>query len=159
MKSFDEIRGKQKEQLVETETKPIDPPAMLLLRRKAIRSFSGHERVALYGNEKLGIEVSIPYKLGEKMHGVATAVKEEVQLDEGILDKLMHIFRTKKAGDVMFKNGSSARIDPQTAKRIIGLHKTLNRGNKMHLSDVINKGMSGVSKIANFAVTHHLLNN
>lgn len=42
-----------------------DPPMMLVLRRKAIRQFPGEQRVALYVNDQLGIEISVPYKKGQ----------------------------------------------------------------------------------------------
>jgi hypothetical protein len=40
---------------------PMDPPAVLIMKRKSIRQFSDGQRVALYYVEKLDKYVTVPY--------------------------------------------------------------------------------------------------
>lgn len=55
-----------------------DPPTILALRRKAIRLFPNNQRVAIYVNDNLHLEVAIPYtpnELGKQK--ISTVVNEE----------------------------------------------------------------------------------
>lgn len=55
-----------------------DPPMMVVLRRKAIRQLPGNrQRVALYVNDALGLEVTFPYELGQIGGKKATASLKE----------------------------------------------------------------------------------
>jgi len=40
---------------------PMDPPAVLLMKRKSVRQFPDGQRVALYYVEKLDKYVTVPY--------------------------------------------------------------------------------------------------
>jgi len=56
-----------------------DPPVMLVLRRKAIRTFPGGQSIAQYTNDNLKIDVAIPYtpgQLGKKHTNIATTSEE-----------------------------------------------------------------------------------
>src|SRR6059058_4130505 len=76
MKDFSEIRPVESEVLEEALS---DPPMIVVLRRTAIRTFPGNERVALYHNDKLGIEVSVPYT-----HGHIGGKKITAQMKEAV---------------------------------------------------------------------------
>jgi hypothetical protein len=41
--------------------KPMDPPAILIMRRQSIRQFGNGQRVALYYVDKINKYVSVPY--------------------------------------------------------------------------------------------------
>src|SRR6185437_4466131 len=73
MKDFSEVR--QSEVLEEQQLS--DPPMIVVLRRTAIRLFPGNQRVALYTNDTLGIEVSVPYEAGHVGGKKITAVMKE----------------------------------------------------------------------------------
>lgn len=73
MKDFSEIR--QSEEVLEEGLQ--DPPMIVVLRRTAIRLFPGNQRVALYTNDRLGIEVSVPYEHGQIGGKKITAVMKE----------------------------------------------------------------------------------
>jgi len=83
MKSFSELR-KQPESL--TESSPfIDPPVVLVLRRKAVRLFPGGQRVATYRNDNLHLEVAIPYNpetLGKQATSTVGTTSESVINEE-----------------------------------------------------------------------------
>lgn len=51
----------KKAQLKEEINRPKDPPMMLILRRQAIRNYPNNERVALYSNPQLKIQLAVPY--------------------------------------------------------------------------------------------------
>ncbi len=40
---------------------PMDPPAVLIMKRKSIRQFSNNQRVAMYYVEKINKYVTVPY--------------------------------------------------------------------------------------------------
>lgn len=49
-------------------------PAVLIMKRKSVRVFNSGKKVALYHNDKLGIDIAIPFGDSE----VSTVVKEDV---------------------------------------------------------------------------------
>jgi len=73
------------------------------------------------------------------------------QLDEAVIHKLHHIVKTKQAGDVTFKNGSSARVEHPQAAHIMKLHSALNPQNKTRIETLVNSGPAGLERVANFA--------
>lgn len=40
---------------------PMDPPAVLIMKRKSIRQFPNNQRVAMYYVEKINKYVTVPY--------------------------------------------------------------------------------------------------
>lgn len=57
MKSFNQF----KTDLVESRDKSLDPPAVLVMRRKSIRQYPGGQRVALYFVDKINKYITVPY--------------------------------------------------------------------------------------------------
>lgn len=45
----------------EGKKKPMDPPAVLIMKRKSIRQFPNGQRVALYYVDKINKYVTVPY--------------------------------------------------------------------------------------------------
>lgn len=141
--------------MVEDGNHPPDPPSVLVLRRKTIRNFSGQERVALYSNEKLGIQVSIPYVAGKFSKNVPMAVREEDEgLKEGVIHKLHHIAKTQTASDVVFQNGGTAKVDPATAHKIVQLHSKVDPSSKQKIEKMVNTSSAGLTKVAGFAIAN-----
>lgn len=84
MKTLNEIK-QLGDILEETKQKgPIDPPMVVVLKRRAIRIFPNGKRVALYHNDKLGLDITVPYSphqlSGEQVPGVN--VSEDVLLEK-----------------------------------------------------------------------------
>ena len=52
---------------------PADPPAVLIMKRKAIRNFPNGQRVALYYVDKINKYVTLPY---EAMHWSSSVPNE-----------------------------------------------------------------------------------
>jgi hypothetical protein len=44
-----------------SEKHPMDPPAVLIMRRKSVRQFPNNQRVALYYVDKIDKYVTVPY--------------------------------------------------------------------------------------------------
>ena len=57
MKTFNQF----KIDLVESRDKSLDPPAVLIMRRKWIRQYPNQQRVALYLVDKINKYITVPY--------------------------------------------------------------------------------------------------
>lgn len=229
MKKLSELRQDEQEVLEEGLQ---DPPMIVVLRRTAVRLFPGNQRVALYTNDRLGIEVSVPYEAGEvggkkltavmkenahdnmfgdyvaalqsrqeqpnarhhfdRMESIRTRVRgrwgqdaaghfhnaathyvagdlkkaqsaykhferfvnEEVvpqPIHEGAIHKIHHIAKTGQDGDVIFKNGATARLSAQQALAVIKLHKALTPENKIKLENQVNGSPEEMRKVIEFS--------
>lgn len=86
MKSLKDIKNLgDKDKISEAKDKLPDPPQVLLLKRKAIRLYPSGKRVALYHNDKLGIDISIPYspnQIGKEVAGVSEQTLDEAEHDD-----------------------------------------------------------------------------
>ena len=60
-KIVDHILSTNSEVLKEDHDKTMDPPNMLVMKRKSIRQFSNNQRVALYYVDKIDKYVTVPY--------------------------------------------------------------------------------------------------
>lgn len=158
MKSLKTIRGMLKEMEV---GKISDPPPMVILKRKAIRIFPSGQRVALYRNETLNLDVSIPYFPGQMgLHQTTYASMKEgyddeevsLMLDESIFQSLRAIMKKNEPGTVVFANGESATVQPSTAKKLTDLHKSVNKKNKEGLGAIANSSQD-FKKVVDFTTT------
>lgn len=68
----------------QTKNKPLDPPAVLVMKRTSIRNFPNNERVALYFIDKLNKYITIPYTGSQwsSPGSIATASNESLDLDQ-----------------------------------------------------------------------------
>jgi hypothetical protein len=57
VKTLKELRSLNKED----HGSAMDPPAVLIMKRKSIRQFPGNQRVALYYVDKVNKYVTVPY--------------------------------------------------------------------------------------------------
>jgi hypothetical protein len=133
-------------------SKQSDPPQILIMRRKSIRQFSNGQRVALYQIDKLNKYITIPYIEKAWKEGV-----EEVHLEtieENVVHHLKNIVDNHQAKSVKFKDGSSMKVDVQTANAILKVHNTVNNDNKQKIADMAHKSKSHFKKVADFAWKH-----
>lgn len=78
MKTLQEIKtdADTLDNILEFNDRKGDLPMMLLLKRKAVRLFPSGAKVALYHNDRLGIDISIPYNTnatnGKEVAGLNT---------------------------------------------------------------------------------------
>ncbi len=133
-------------------SKPSDPPPTLVMRRRSIREFPNGQRVALYQIDKLNKYISIPYH-------VKNWANEEVELklepiEENVMHHLKNIVDNSQAKSVKFKDGSSMKVDVQTANAILKVHGAVNNENKEKISQMAHKSKGHFKKVADFAWKH-----
>ena len=129
-----------------------DPPFVLILRRKAIRLFPNSQKVALYYNAKLDKSFSVPYGLG--IDGVIQAenLADGINtLDEDAISQLQKIKNEHQHGTVKHNDGTSSKVDVQTAHAILTVHKSLNDENKKKFADMVGKSNHHLQKAAEFS--------
>jgi hypothetical protein len=150
------------ESIDEAYARPVDPPPVLVLKRKAIRVFPNRTRVALYFNDKIGRYFSVPYSTPDEfnkfdstaqMAGMQAIATEEVIYEShgSAFDALKKIVDDKQHQKVKFDDGSSATVDGFTASAIMAVHKALNDDNKKKIEDLVNKSKAGMMKASSFA--------
>lgn len=139
---------KLKEEIIQEGT--FDPPAVLVLKRKAIRLYPNDTRIALYYNDRLNKFFSIPYSTEREMNSPIQA--EEVELEESVMDHIHKIAAGEHpTSKVKFASGETRKIDRYTASAISQVHKAVNDDNKKKLSDMVHKSPAHLMKVAEFA--------
>jgi hypothetical protein len=147
----DQITESVNEALMKDEQ---NPPAMMVLRRQAIRIFPDGRRVALYTNKQLGLTFTIPYTPnGTQASTAIPGVQEEVEHIEENIDQLKKIADEKQHASLKFKNGSSMKIDHYTASAVHQLHNALNDENKAKVARMVSHSPEQFKKIADFALS------
>ena len=135
----------------------LNPPYMLVLKRRGIRIFPDGKRVALYVNEKLGLTFTVPYvpsgtSAKEVLPGVQAEEIEipEEQVNENI-DHINDIVKNHQAKTLKFLDGTSLKVDAQTAKAISLVHGALNDENKAKVARMLAHSKGQFMKVADFA--------
>lgn len=82
MKEFTEFRTELNEGIEDLVEHVTMPPNILILRRKTVRQFPDGVMVALYYNDKLGLQFSIPYGPTQNPVVTPTSLGESEQLQE-----------------------------------------------------------------------------
>lgn len=134
---------------VKSKSRPHDPPAILIMRRKSIRQFPNGQRVALYYVDKLKKFVTIPYD-DESIHlsPNMSMVKEDV------MSHLNDIVASGTGKRIIFEDGSSTKVERQTAQAILNVHDALNEENKEKVKDMAYKSKQHFMKVVDFAWKH-----
>jgi len=131
-----------KEEVVQL-TEAQDPPFVLVLKRKAIRLYPDGTKIALYHNDRLDKDFAVPYSTSSQPVIQAEAVDAIGQLQK-IKDSHQH-------GTVNHKDGSSSKVDVQTAHAVLTVHKNLNDENKKKFADMVARSAHHMQKAAEFS--------
>ena len=123
----------------------MDPPAILIMRRKSIRQFPNNQRVAMYYVDKINKYVTVPYVAMQW----SASMPEEVS--GNIINSLENIVETQKEKFVQFDDGKTLRVDEQTAKNILKVYSALNEDNKQKLAEMAQTNKENFVKVSNFA--------
>lgn len=123
-----------------SQAKELDPPAVLIMRRKSVRQFPNGQRVALYYVDKINKYVTVPY---EDMQWSAN--------EETVLDKIKQVNESKQKTVVEHLDGSVSEVTPQIANRIIDLYKKINETNKAKMADMLEASSKHFQIIAKFS--------
>lgn len=119
----------------------LDPPAVLIMRRKSIRQFPNGQRVALYYVDKINKYVTVPY---ENMQWSSAT-------EETVFDKVKIVNETKKNMVVEHLDGSVTEVTPQVAKHMMELYKKINEANKAKMQDMLEASAKHFQTIAKFS--------
>ena len=136
----------------------LNPPFMLVLKRRGIRIFPDGKRVALYTNDRLGLTFTIPYSpTGSSAKEILPGVQaEEVDInEENIEENIEHIkdiVDKHQAKKLKFLDGSSMNVDATTAKAIHLVHGALNNENKAKVARMLTHSKGQFMKVADFAM-------
>jgi hypothetical protein len=147
----EEVEVSHKVELDESLSK-IEPPFVLVLKRKAIRLFPNDTRIALYYSDKINKYFSVPYSTDKNLDAPVQAESvENVELEEAVMDQLHKIVAAKQKQRVKFGNGQTQSVDHYTASAITQVHKALNDDNKKKFADMVHKSPAHLAKAADFA--------
>ncbi len=144
-----------KEQISESINESIDPPMMLVLKRKGVRIFPDGQRVALYVHEKLGITFSVPYKQGQMPEVIPNVTAEETEIMESLEQVAAYAQQEQPkalAKHMKFADGSKLKVSHGAAKAIHMVHGALNDENKKKFADMLTTP-KGFEKAAHFALS------
>ena len=135
---------------------PMDPPAILVMRRKYIRQFPNNQRVAMYYVDKINKYVTVPYTA---MQWTNAGENEETEysgeyIEENIIHYLKNIVDGHTAKSYKFTDGKTMKIDTQTANAVLKVHGALNDENKKKVSDMAKKSKQHFGKVVDFAMKH-----
>ena len=111
MKTLEEIRNINEERVLELKDHSVDPPMILVLKRKAIRLYPNGQKIALYHSDKLGLDVSIPYS--QKENAIAGVTSEET-IDESVHDNMFGDYTEKLRKH--YETGSTFTDHPELSK-------------------------------------------
>jgi hypothetical protein len=117
-----------------------------LLKREAIRMYPNGTKIALYYSKKLDKYFSVPYDASAAIQAEET-IKESVDA----IGQLQKIKDSHQIGTVNHKDGSSSKVDVQTAHAVLTIHKNLNEENKKKFADMVARSSHHMKKAADFS--------
>ena len=123
---------------------PMDPPAVLIMRRKSVRQYPNNQRVALYFVDKINKYVTVPYTA---MQWSSTGIAEE----KNIIDQINTATCSMDATKLVFENGSMVFINQYSAKQMMKLYNSLNEEHKKEFIEIAGKSKEDFLDIQNFA--------
>lgn len=125
---------------------PMDPPAILIMRRKYIRQYPNNQRVAMYYVDKINKYVTVPYTAMQWTSSTPEEFSAIGQLDQ--------IVENKKSDFVLLKDGEKLAVTVQVAESVLKMYSELNEENKVKLSEMANTSKEQFSRVVDFANKH-----
>lgn len=123
----DDYKKLKKEEVTYLE-EGVDPPFVLILKRKAVRFYPEGIKNVLYYNERLNRYFSVPYSAG-------TPMNNPVQAEETIIEH---------------KDGTISKLDEQTSLAIDAVYENLNEDNQIKFSNLLKESKEGLDKVLEF---------
>lgn len=133
---------------------PHDPPAVLVLKRQAIRMYPNGARIALYYSKTLDKHFSVAYGAGVDAPVQAESTDNNTPIQEAVMDTLHRIVKNKQHEPVKFADGTNAKVDHYTASAITQVHNALNDVNKKKFADMVHKSKAHFTRASDFAFRH-----
>jgi len=134
---------------------PLDPPNVLIMRRKSVRQFPNNQRVALYYVDKIDKYVTVPYTAMQW----SASTPEEFEADgevieENVISQLQNIVENDTYNRVQFEDGKKMVVTVNLAETILKVYNVLNESNKKQLAEMANKDKEHFGKVIDFAQKH-----
>lgn len=149
---FQKTKQAVREEYEELNEDVGDPPFVLVLKRKAIRLYPNGEKVALYYNNKIKKYFSVPYGPGVDTNIQAEDFESDINtINENAIAQLQKIKDSHQHGKIKHSDGTSSKVDVQTAHAILTVHKNLNDENKKKFADMVGKSNQHLQKAAEFS--------
>ena len=122
----------------------FNPPAMLVLKREAIRVFPNGQRVVMYTDNKYGLTFPVPYDY-DKGFGVVNSMgkMQNNPAPKGYLNE--------ETVPVIFATGDEIQVEKSTMEMISKVYDSLNEENKLRLQDMILESEETFNKVKQFA--------
>lgn len=132
---------------------PLDPPSVLIMKRKSIRQFPGGQRVALYYVDKIDKYVTVPYTAMQW----SASTPEEVEysggvIGEGVISQLNNIVESNTYKRVQFGDGKKMLVTVDLAEAILKVYSVLNESNKEQLAEMANRDREHFGRVIDFAL-------
>jgi hypothetical protein len=124
----DEDSTKLKKEEVSYLEEGVNPPFVLVLKRKAIRYYPEGIINVMYYNERLNRYFSVPYSAG-------TPMDNPVQAEEVVINH---------------NDGTVSTIDEQTADAIDTVFEQLSEDNQVKFSNLLKESQEGLNKVLDF---------
>lgn len=147
--------GGGKEIMAHSHHLPLDPPNVLIMRRKSVRQFPNNQRVALYYVDKIDKYITVPYTA---MQWSASTPEEfeaggEV-IEENVISQLQNIVENDSTNRIQFEDGKKMVVTVNLAETILKVYSVLNESNKKQLAEMANKDKEHFGKVIDFAQKH-----
>jgi len=115
-----------------------DPPAVMVIKRKAVRLYPDGTRVALYWSDKLKKYFSVPY---------GPALDATIQAEEYVKEFL-------EADEIALNDGNNISVAEETKEMFIGVYERLDEENKEYFWNQLTESVSTFGKLYEFCRTN-----
>jgi len=115
-----------------------DPPAVMVIKRKAIRLYPDGTRVALYWSDKLKKYFSVPY---------GPALDATIQAEEYVKEFL-------EADEIALNDGNNISVAEETKEMFIDVYERLDEENKEYFWNQLTESVSTFGKLYEFCRTN-----
>lgn len=148
------IRDSLREQKMELNEE-FNPPAMLLLKRQAIRLFPNGQRVALYMDNKYGLTFPVPYDTSGAGFGTGTALNTVSAGPIGAAKTSGPIagYVNEEYVPVLLSTGEEISVTKNELNKINEVYHSLNEENKEKFYDMLLENTETFNKAKEFALS------
>jgi hypothetical protein len=131
-------------------------PVMIVLKRKAIRTFPDRKKVGLYFSDKLKRYFSIPSTGDALSEEMDTIELSEASNSGNVFDMLKAIAENREPTRVTFADGSTMKVSFVTAHAMMCVYNRLeDPHNKVKFEKMVNKDRPSFMKMLDFTNRHH----
>jgi hypothetical protein len=124
-----------------------DPPAVLVIKRRAVRLYPDGTRVALYYSDKLKRYFTVPYAT---MSAGVSAIQAE-----NFIDELRSSSKLTENTTLELQDGSQVELDTLMVNRIVYAYDGLEENNKEKFIDLLTSSEESFDKAYEFCRSHY----